>query len=112
MSVLFVNNLQEFNNIIQNDQYVAVMFSAGFCNPCKDIFPFICEQAEKNTDIKFIKIDIEDGCDISDIYNIQSIPHFKFFKNNSELVSFSGANKQFIKDSIEKIKCDEPLLDN
>jgi thioredoxin 1 len=112
MSVLFVNNLQEFNNIIQNDQYVAVMFSAGFCNPCRDIFPFICEQAEKNTDIKFIKVDIQEGCDISDIYNIQSIPHFKFFKNNSELVSFSGANKQFIKDSIEKIKCDEPLLDN
>ena len=112
MSVLFVNNLQEFNNIIQNDQYVAVMFSAGFCNPCKDIFPFICEQAEKNTDIKFIKVDIQEGCDISDIYNIQSIPHFRFFKNNSELISFSGSNKQFIKDSIEKIKCDEPLLDN
>lgn len=112
MSVILINNLQDFNTTIQNNQYVVVIFSAGFCNPCKDIFPFICEQAEKNTDIKFIKIDIEDGCDISDIYNIQSIPHFKFFKNNSELVSFSGANKQFIKDSIEKIKCEEPLLNN
>lgn len=104
MSVILINNLQDFNTTIQDNQYVIVIFSAGFCNPCKDIFPFINEQAEKNTEIKFIKVDIEEGCDISDKYNIQSIPHFKFFKNNNELISFSGANKQFIIESIEKIK--------
>jgi thioredoxin-like negative regulator of GroEL len=104
MAIILTNNLKNYNNIISNNEKVIVVFSAGFCKPCKEIYPYIEELAEQNTDIIFIKVDIEDGCDISEQSNIQSIPHFKFFKSSKELISFSGANKQSLQDSIKKLK--------
>jgi len=83
---------------------VVVVFSASFCKPCREIYPYIQENADSNKDILFIKVDIEEGCEISDKYTIQSIPHFKFFKNGKELVSFTGANKQNIVEAISKLK--------
>jgi thioredoxin 1 len=104
MTIILTNDLQNYNNIITTTEKVIVVFSAGFCKPCKDIYPYIQELAEQNTDIVFVKVDIEEGSDISEQNNIQSIPHFKFFKNARELISFSGANKQSLQDSIKKLK--------
>ena len=36
-------------------------------------------------------------------FEIQTIPHFKFFKENKEIVTFSGANKQNITEAINKL---------
>ena len=59
--------------------------------------------SEKYNNIQFIKVDIQNNEDISDIDNIVTIPHFKFVKNNSELFSFSGANKPLIIETIDKL---------
>lgn len=104
MAIILTNDLQNYNDIINKNDKVIVVFSAGFCKPCKDIYPYIEELAEQNTNIVFIKVDIEEGCDISEQNNIQSIPHFKFFKSSNELISFSGANKQSLQDSIKRLK--------
>jgi thioredoxin 1 len=104
MTIILTNDLLTYNNIIAKNEKVIVVFSAGFCKPCKEIYPYIEELAQENTDIVFVKVDIEEGSDISELNNIQSIPHFKFFKNTRELISFSGANKQSLQDSIKKLK--------
>ena len=103
MSVLEINNYDLFNTKLNENSMTVVVFSAGFCKPCKEIYPFIQEQAEKNTNITFIKVDIEAGYEISEKYDIQTIPHFKFFKNNDEIVTFSGANRTSITDAINKL---------
>jgi len=64
MAIILTNNLQYYNDIITKNEKVIVVFSASFCKPCKDIYPYIEELAQKNTDIVFIKVDIEEGCDI------------------------------------------------
>jgi thioredoxin 1 len=102
MSVLHIDDLNEFNEKIKNNK-TFVVFSAGFCKPCKEIYPYIEEKASKYTDITFIKVDIEEGSEISEKYEIQTIPHFKFFKENKEIVTFSGANKQNITEAINKL---------
>lgn len=104
MTIILTNELQKYNDIIAKNEKVIVIFSASFCKPCKDIYPYIEELAEQNTDIVFVKIDIEKACDISEENNIHSIPHFKFFKHTNELISFSGANKQNLQDAIKKLK--------
>lgn len=102
MSVLHIDDLNEFNEKIKDNKTV-VVFSAGFCKPCKEIYPYIEEIAEKHTDITFIKVDIEECSEILEKYEIQSIPHFKFFKENKEIVTFSGANKQNITEALNKL---------
>lgn len=103
MSILIIDNTEEFNNQLKTNDKVLVIFSASFCKPCKDIYPFMEDQAKIFTNIAFIKVDVEDGQEISEKYGIQSIPHFKFFKNSEEIISFTGANKQTITDSIETL---------
>ena len=102
MSVLHINDLNEFNEKIK-DNMTVVVFSAGFCKPCKEIYPYIEKIAETHTNITFVKVDIEEGSEISEKYEIQTIPHFKFFKENEEIVTFSGANKQNITEAINKL---------
>ena len=108
MNTLIINvkTLEEYNEYLNNNLYVVANFSASFCKPCKEIAPFIEELIINYPNIKFIKIDIEDGSEISDYYNISSIPYFKFYKNNSETTSYCGTDKKII---IEALKC---LTDN
>ena len=109
MTILNISNNNEYQNILKNNTYVVIIFSASFCKPCKEIYPYMLDLSEKYNNIQFIKVDIQDNKDnkdIDDIDNIVTIPHFKFVKNNSELFSFSGADKPLIIETIYK------LLDN
>ena len=104
MTILISKNLIDYHNIIKNNSMVIIVFSANFCKPSNDIYPDIKILAEEMSDIKFLKVDIENGYEISDNYNIQSIPHFKFFKNNIEVFSFTGTNKNNLINSIKTLK--------
>jgi thioredoxin 1 len=103
MTILNISNNNEYQNILKNNTYVVIIFSASFCKPCKEIYPYMLDLSEKYNNIQFIKVDIQNNEDISDIDNIVTIPHFKFVKNNSELFSFSGANKPLIIETIDKL---------
>jgi thioredoxin 1 len=95
-----VRTLGEYSVYLNSNAYVVANFSASFCKPCKDIAPFIEELAENNPNIKFLKIDIEEGSEISDNYNISSIPYFKFYKGGVETMSYCGTDKKIILDAI------------
>jgi thioredoxin 1 len=103
MTILNISNNNEYRNILKNNTYVLIIFSASFCKPCKEIYPYMLDLSEKYNNIQFIKVDIQNNDDINDIDNIVTIPHFKFVKNNNELFSFSGANKPLIIETIEKL---------
>jgi thioredoxin 1 len=107
MTILNISNNNEYQNILKNNTYVVIIFSASFCKPCKEIYPYMLDLSEKYNNIQFIKVDIQINEDISDIDNIVTIPHFKFVKNNSELFSFSGANKPLIIETIDKLLSNE-----
>ena len=102
-AVKYVRTLGEYNVYLNSNAYVVANFSASFCKPCKDIAPFIEELAESHPSIKFLKIDIEEGSEISDNYNISSIPYFKFYKGGQEITSYCGTDKKIILEAIATI---------
>ena len=103
MSIINVKTLSEFNNYLISKPYAVAIFSASFCKPCKEISPYIDELSAANTNITFLKIDIEEGWEISDNYNISSIPYFKFYKDNVEITSYCGADKRLITEALNQI---------
>jgi len=103
MPILNISDNIEYQNILKNNIYIIIIFSAGFCKPCNEIYPYMLELSEIYNNIKFIKVDIQKNDDIEDINNIVTIPHFKFIKNNRELFSKSGANRPTIIETINKL---------
>ncbi|KAL7717957.1 Thioredoxin [Entamoeba marina] len=93
MSVAHINGLSEFNQAINEGKPVIVDFFAVWCGPCKMIAPFFEETAGSNTDIKFVKVDVDVAQEICVQYKVRSMPTFLLFKNGQEVTRFSGASK-------------------
>lgn len=94
----------EYNELKAKSGLVVVDFSASWCPPCKMIAPYFDELSLKHTDVTFIKLDIDHCKSYKDTRDVQSVPTFKFFKNNSLVEVISGANKASLTSAIEKLK--------
>ena len=91
-----IKSTEEFNNLILNSnvELVVAYFTASWCGPCKQIYPYVLNIGENNEHILALKIDIDICEELSSKYEISCMPTFKFFKNKnlSECDSFSGAD--------------------
>ena len=88
MKVINIKSEEHLNQIISNTgqekhncKYVLVDFYATWCGPCKKMSKIIEEQCEKyHKYIHFVKVDVDKVVDLSDKYNVISLPTFLFFK--------------------------------
>ena len=82
---------KEFNEIVNNGHSLVVVdFFAEWCMPCLMMAPIIDELAEKLSDVKFVKIDVDDNEEIAGKYEVRSIPTMIFFKGGKEVDKVVG----------------------
>lgn len=80
-----ISNSDRFYDLLSDKdnlglKYLFVDFSAKWCEPCKEIYPFICFMATRHTsNMKFIKVDVDENQDLSDKFKIDSLPTFIVF---------------------------------
>ena len=80
-----------FDSIINDNKLVVVDFHALWCGPCKAQSPILKEDASELGDrIRVIKIDLDQNNEISNRYQIQSVPTLMIFKNGNLLWKHSG----------------------
>ena len=81
--------MEKFNQIINNTKPVLVDFYADWCAPCRTMTPILKQVKDDLGDkIRIIKVDVERNPEISQKYNIHSIPTIMLFKNGN--VRWSG----------------------
>jgi len=73
------------------DLPVVVDFWADWCGPCKMMAPEFAKAAAGRPDVRFVKVDTEDGPEASTQYNIRSIPTMALFRGGREVARVSGA---------------------
>ena len=93
MEIIHLKN-ENFKELIQ--EKILVDFYANWCGPCKMIAPEL-EKVESN--IKVIKVDVDEFEDLAKEYGVMSIPTLVLFDQGKEVKRTIG----FIdKDRIEK----------
>lgn len=106
--MLLVNNSKIFSDFLINyDKKVIIDFYADWCGPCKQLTPHLEEFEKKNTDIIFLKVNIdnEDCNKLTDLYNVSSLPTIIFINNkvqNDEL-KIVGLNIDLLNTNITKL---------
>ena len=67
--------LENFDEeVIKSDKKVLIDFWASWCGPCKMIGPIVEEVAEANSDIKVVKVNVDEQATLATRYQIMSIP--------------------------------------
>lgn len=69
---------------------VVVDFFATWCGPCKMLGPIIEKLGNENTDVKFIKVDVDKNEELARRYGVMSIPTIIFFKDGKEVKKHIG----------------------
>lgn len=76
-----VQNEEEFDQILKDNEAVFVDFYADWCGPCKMVSPIVEELAAEKTDVKFVKVNVDDNPEVAERFGIMSIPTLIYFKN-------------------------------
>lgn len=76
-----IKNTAEYDAVLKENKSVFVDFYADWCGPCKMVGPLVEELSKEETDVKFVKVNVDDNPDIAQRYGIMSIPTLIAFKN-------------------------------
>ena len=78
------------SEVLKSDKPVLADFNAGWCGPCKAMKPVLEELAAATPGVKFVSIDIDDQDELSDDYDVASIPCLVLFKGGEEVKRHVG----------------------
>ena len=86
-----VNDTSFDKEVLQSDKPVLVDFFAEWCGPCRQMLPIIEQISEERTDIKVVKVDIDEAPKTPTELGIQSIPTFVLFKQGKPVDMLVGS---------------------
>lgn len=79
MSIVHVNEEKFKENI--NGGKVLVDFFATWCGPCKMLSPVLEEIKEDRSELKIVKVDVDESPMLAKEYGVMSVPTLLLFEN-------------------------------
>lgn len=91
MAVGEVTDANFEGEVLKSDRPVIVDFWAPWCAPCRRISPILEEMSESRSDVRFVKINVDDNPATAMNYGISSIPTIVRFEEGQETQKAVGA---------------------
>ena len=82
---------ENFDQIIQSNDFVIVDFWAEWCGPCKSFGPVFEQASENHNDIVFAKVNTENQMELASHFQIRSIPVLMVFRDQIVIGKVEGA---------------------
>ncbi|XP_068675776.1 thioredoxin-like [Montipora foliosa] len=106
MLLTFSGEKAAYDDIIEKnkDKLVVMDFFAEWCGPCRKMKPYLRRLIEEYPDVIFVKIDVDENDEISELENVEVMPTFVFYKNGEKVSSFSGGDKDQLEEKIRALR--------
>ena len=85
---------ENFDQTIADNEIVVVDFWASWCEPCKAFAPTYKTVANKYQNVLFASVNVEEQNQLSEDFNVRSIPLLMIIKQNIVVCMEAGALSQ------------------
>ena len=91
MSAIRVNKNNFHQEVLNSDKPVLMDFWSPWCGPCRMVAPLVEEIAEERSDIKEVKINVDEEQELAMRFGVMSIPTLVVMKNGQVVNQAIGA---------------------
>ncbi len=104
MAITHVSGQTFDTEVVKHQGVVLVDFYAEWCGPCKMVAPILEELAKELSDVKIVKVNVDENQELAGNFSVFSIPTFLIFKNGAVKNQFVGAqSKESFVSEIKKV---------
>ena len=98
----------QWDEKVLSQDHVAVDFWAEWCGFCKQLAPVYDQVSDEVTDMKFVKVNVQNEGGLAQRYGVQGIPAIKFFCNGQEVGGVVGyRTKDQLKQDITRVRAED-----
>jgi len=94
MSAINVNKRNFHEEVINSAKPVLLDFWAPWCGPCRMVVPVVEELARERSDIKVVKINVDEEQELAKHFGIMTIPTLMVMRNGKIEKKATGARSK------------------